>query len=69
MYPIIVKFKTKSIRVFPEGSISKEVMIRALAEKTINSLPRFYPTLTDTEDRKLQKEIVNAIKAYSSAFL
>ena len=68
IYPIIVKFKTKSIRIFPQGSISKEVMKRALAEKTINALPRFYPTLTDIEERKLQKEIVNAVKVYSSKF-
>ena len=68
-YPIIVKFKAQSIRVFPQGSISKKVMMKALAEKTINSLPRFYPALTDAEEQKLQKEIVNAVKIYSSAFL
>ena len=67
-YPIIAKFKGGSVRVFPNDSISKEVMKRALTQKTINSLSRYYPTLTDTEERKLQKEIVNAVKVYSSKF-
>jgi hypothetical protein len=68
-YPIIVKFKKGSVRVFPNDSISKEVMMKALSEKTIRSLPASYPVLTDLEERKLQKEIVNAVKVYSSAFL
>lgn len=68
-YPIIVKFKKGSVRIFPNDSISKEVMKKALTEKTIKTLPPGYPVLTDTEERKLQKEIVNAVKAYSSEFL
>ena len=69
IYPIIVKFKKGSVRVFPNDSISKVVMKKALTEKTIKTLPPGYPVLSDTEERKLQKEIVNAVKAYSSAFL
>ena len=37
--------------------------MKALAVKTINSLHRFYSALTDAEERKLQKEVVNAVKA------
>lgn len=69
IYPIIVKFKKGSVRIFPNYSITKVVMKKALTEKTIKTLPPGYPVLSDTEERKLQKEIVNAIKAYSSAFL
>ena len=69
IYPIIVKFKKGSVRVFPNDSISKVVMKKALTEKTIKTLPPGYPVLSDTEERKLQKEIVNAVKAYSSVFL
>ena len=69
IYPIIVKFKKGSVRVFPNDSISKVVMQKALTEKTIKTLPPGYPVLSDTEERKLQKEIVGAVKAYSSMFL
>ena len=69
IYPIIVKFKKGSVRVFPNDSISKVVMKKALTEKTIKTLPPGYPVLSDTEERKLQKEIVNAVKSYSSEFL
>lgn len=68
-YPIIVKFKKGSVRVFPNNSLSKEVMKRALTEKTIKTLPPGYPVLTDTEERKLQKEIIDSVKTYSSVFL
>ena len=68
-YPIIVKFKKGSVRVFPNNSVSKEVMKRALTEKTIKTLPPGYPVLTDTEERKLQKETIDSVKTYSSVFL
>ena len=68
-YPIIVKFKKGSVRVFPNNSLSKEVMKRALTEKTIKTLPPGYPVLTDTEERKLQKETIDSVKTYSSVFL
>ena len=61
IYPIIVKFKKGSIRIFPNESISKEVMKKVLTEKTNRTLPPGYPILTDAEERKLQKEIVTAI--------
>lgn len=69
IYPIIVKFKKGSIRIFPNESISKEVMKKVLTEKTNRTLPPGYPILTDSEERNLQKEIVTAVKAYSSEFL
>ena len=69
IYPIIVKFKKGSVRVFPNNSISEKVMKRALTDKTNKTLPLGYPVLTDVEDQKLQKEIANVVKSYSMAFM
>lgn len=67
-YPIILKLKSESIRIFPNNSISKEVMKKTLTEKTIKTLPRGYPILTEIEEKKLQKEIIDSVIAYSSLF-
>lgn len=69
IYPIIVKFKNNSVRIFPHDSISKGVMKKVLTEKTINALPPGYPVLTNAEEEKLQKEISKAVKTYSAMFL
>jgi len=69
IYPIIVKFKKGSVRVFPNNSISEKVMKRVLTDKTNKTLPIGYPVLTDVEDQKLQKEIANVVKSYSMAFM
>jgi hypothetical protein len=69
MYPLIVKFKRNSIRIYPHDSISKSVMKRALTAKTMKTLPMGYPILSDTEEHALRKEVNAAVKTYSSEFI
>ena len=69
LYPLIVKFKKCSIRVYPNGSISKGVMAKTLTEKTMRALPMGYPVLSDVENQTLQNEVKAAVKGYSVKFL
>lgn len=69
LYPLIVKFKKNSIRIYPHDSISKSVMKRALTEKTMRTLPMGYPVLSGAEEHALRNEINAAVKAYSSKFI
>lgn len=68
IYPLIVKFRRDSIRLFPSNSINKEVMRTALTPRTLRSLPMFYLDLTEDENQKLQDAVEVAVSAYLSLF-